>query len=293
MQAAQEFICDLAEKISMPEIYHQIRTLMVNPQAKIEDYEKLVNADSMLAIRVMRIANSEFFGFTRQANDLYQAISLIGIIQLHDLLLSSLCMRTFYGIPEQIFNFNDFWHHGVKCGIASRRIAQLCRIPANNRFFTLGLLLKIGQAAMFIKAPDLTVTVLQQSKDQQQSIDVIERKYFGFDYCQLGAALMRQWHLPDVYPQIIEHQLSPKQIKPDYKDAAEIVSLANHLSEKSDKDISNVHEELLNNKLFSQLPIDFVEIIHNDINTNVDSIFELLSPPIISKFNTGSKGTQQ
>jgi HD-like signal output (HDOD) protein len=292
MQAAQEFLCDLAEKISMPDIYHKIRALMINPQAKVEDYEKLVNTDSMLAIRVMRISNSEFFGFDRKAQDLYQAISLIGVIQLHDLLLSSLCMRTFYSIPEPLFNFYDFWRHGTKCGIASRRIAQLCRIPASNRFFTLGLLLKIGQAAMFIKAPDLTLTVMQQSQDQRQPIDRIEREHFGFDYCQVGAALMRQWHLPDVYPQILEHHLQPSHSKSNFRDAAEIVGLASLLCDKSKPDNSGIQEKLLKYNLFNQLPKNFEEIIINEINNNVDNVFELLSPPIVNKPCLGSMETQ-
>ncbi|CAG7856010.1 hypothetical protein MCAMS1_00345 [biofilm metagenome] len=291
MQAAQEFLCDIAEKISMPDIYPKIRALMANPQAKVEDYEKLVNADSMLAIRVMRIANSEFFGFNRPARDLYQAISLIGVIQLHDLLLSSLCMRTFYNIPEQLFNFNDFWYHGTQCGIASRRIAQLCRLPAPNRFFTLGLLLKIGQAAMFIKAPDLTLTVMQQSQGQQQPIDRIEREHFGFDYCQLGAALMRKWHLPEVYPQILEHQLRPSHSKLDFRDAAEIVGLAALICDKAKPDKLGIQEKLLNYKLFSQLPINFEEDVINEINNNVDSVFDLLSPPLVNN-HLGSMGTQ-
>jgi HD-like signal output (HDOD) protein len=291
MQVAQEFLCDMAEKISMPDIYLKIRALMVNPQAKVEDYEKLVNLDSMLSIRVMRISNSEFFGFNRQAQDLYQAISLIGVIQLHDLLLSSLCMRTFYNIPEQLFNFYDFWHHGTKCGIASRRIAQLCRLPASNRFFTLGLLLKIGQAAMFIKAPDLTLNVMQQSQDRQQPIDKIEREHFGFDYCQLGAALMRQWHLPEVYPQILEHHLQPSHSKSDFRDAAEIVSLANLICDKAELGKLSIQEKLVNNKLFSQLPKNFDEDVINEINNNVDPVFDLLSPPLVNK-HSGSMGTQ-
>ena len=55
---------------------------------------------------------------------MYEAISLIGLIQLHDLLLSSLCMRAFYSIPEQILNFDEFWRHSVKCGIAARSLAR-------------------------------------------------------------------------------------------------------------------------------------------------------------------------
>jgi HD-like signal output (HDOD) protein len=283
MKATDEFICDLAEKISMPDIYQRIRKLMDNPQAKIEDYEKLIQTDSMLAIRIMRIANSEFFGFNRQARDLYEAISLIGVIQLHDVLLSGLCMRTFYNIPQQILNFNDFWLHGVKCGIVSRRIARLCRIPANNRYFSLGLLLKIGHAAMFVKAPDLAFSALEQSRGQDQPLDKIEREYFGFDYCQLGSALMRQWHLPEVYSQIIEHHLSPAHSKPDFRAATEIVNLAHRFCEIALNDNRHTNKMLVGYPQFSAFPDNYADIITNDVSNNLDKVYEMLSPPDISQ----------
>ncbi len=281
MQAAQEFIGDIAGKISMPEVYMQVRKLMQNPKAKIEDYQALVNTDSMLAIRIMRIANSEFFGFHHPAQDLYEAISLIGIIQLHDVVLSGLCMRTFYNIPGQLLNFDDFWRHSVKCGIAARRIARLSGLPATNRFFSLGLLVRIGHAAMFVKAPDLALNAMQQSQDRQQPIALIEREQFGFDYGQLGAVLMRQWHLPDVYPQVIEHHLSPEQSDPAFHDAAKIVNLAYLICEESKYEKASQFKQLVD-PLFSHLPDNFVEIISNDIRDNSDKVFELLSPPKVS-----------
>ena len=90
MNAAQEFISDLAEKIPLPTIYWQIRLLMNNPNAKIGDYERLIQGDPQLTTHTILIANSEFFGFGRKVDGLYDAISLIGVGQLHDLLLGSL-----------------------------------------------------------------------------------------------------------------------------------------------------------------------------------------------------------
>jgi HD-like signal output (HDOD) protein len=279
MKAPHEFICDLAEKISMPEVYLNIRKLMENPYAQIGDYVNIVQTDSMLAIRIIRIANSEFFGFRRKVDDLYGAISLIGVIQLHDLLLSSLCMRTFYNIPEQILNFNGFWLHGIKCGIASRSIARQCRLPANNRFFTLGLLLEIGHAVMFVKAPELTLNALLESQQQGQPLDKIERKYFGFDYCQLGSALMRQWDLPEVYPHIIENHLYPEQSKTAFRNETNIVNLAYRFCETPGYLNQHATQKLSNHQQYAVIPENFEAMIAAEVADNADDVFTMLSPP--------------
>ena len=279
MKATHEFIKDLADKISMPEIYYLIRELIEDPRAKIDDYEKAIQTDSMLAVRIIRIANSGFFGFNRKVDDLYEAICLIGLIQLHDLLLSSLCMRAFYAIPEQILNSGSFWRHSVKCGIASKSLARLCRIPANNRFFTLGLLVEIGHAAMYIKAPELALTAIQESWSQGKPIEHVERGYFGFDYCQLGATLMRHWRLPEVYPQIIGCHLSPGHSRPDFRNAAEVVGFAHRYCENLNEDSTNPNSTAVNHQLFSHLPENFEAILGDEISRNLDEVYEMLSPP--------------
>lgn len=279
MEAAHEFICDLAEKISMPEVYLKIRTLMEKPNAKIGDFEQVVQIDSMLAIRIIRIANSSFFGFNRKVEDLYDAISLIGVIQLHDLLLSSLCMRAFYNIPEQILNVDDFWQHNIKCGIASRTIAKFCGLPAANRFFTVGLLLEIGHAAMYLKAPELAIKSLLISQEQQRSIHIVEREYFGFDYCQVGAALMRQWHLPEVYSQVIEHHLFPEQAKPNYHLQTEIVNIAHHMLETSGHLNHHLTQMLATHQQLAVIPDNIEDIVINEVIDHCDQVFVMLSPP--------------
>ncbi len=279
MKAEQAFIFDLSEKISMPDIYFQIRQLMEKPNLKIGDFESLVQTDSMLALRVIKIANSKFFDFERKANDLYEAISLIGIIQLHDLLLSSLSMRIFYAIPSQVLNKHEFWHYSVKCGIAARSIAKYCQIPARNRFFTLGLLLEIGHAAMYIKAPELTISALVTSQEQNRYLDEVEREIFGFDYCQLGAALMRLWQLPEVYPHIIENHLYPERTNINYHFQTDVINLAQQMLDTPGYLSNRLNQMLAYHRQWLIIPENIEEIIQEEIAHQVDDVFSLLSPP--------------
>ena len=81
MKAAREFVSDMAEHVSMPEVYVAIRKLLLNPDATMEEFVEVVERDSMLSVRVMRMAKSQYFGFPRNCENLYQAISLIGLIE--------------------------------------------------------------------------------------------------------------------------------------------------------------------------------------------------------------------
>ena len=280
MKSTHKLISDMAEFISMPEVYIDIRKLLRKSDAKIDDYVKVIEADSMLLVRIIRIANSDFFGFQRKAENLHQAISLIGVMQLHDVILSSLCLRTFSSIPEQILNLKAFWHYGVQCGIAAKTIDKHCSMTASNRFFTLGLLHEVGHAMMYLKSPEFSFQALDASQTQEITVNDMEREYLGFDYSQLGAALMHFWNLPQVYQQVAAYHLQPDLADENYRLEVEIVHLAHAICQNSDsfqrqEIISSIAES---NPQLKQLPADIDNVIQNEIDTHSETVLKMLWP---------------
>ncbi len=280
MKAAREFVSDMAEHVSMPEVYVAIRELLLNPETAIEDFVAVVERDSMLSVRVMRIAGSEYFGFPRRCENLYQAISLIGLLQLHDLMLSTLSMRTFSSIPEQVLNLKAFWRYCVQCGIAARTIGQYSKADSHHVFFTLGLLHEIGHAAMFLKDPEASLRALDRSQAETRDIGEVEYEIFGFDYGQVGAELMQLWHLPPAYGQVAEFHRNPEGADPQFEPGVRVIHLAHALCQDAD---SEQARELIDScidevPLFEHLPREIDRIAAAEIEAHTDSVLGLLWP---------------
>jgi len=100
MRPARKFVLSHAKHVTMPEVYRDFRRLVAAPDSKISDFVDVVSTDPALATRLIRIANTSFFGYSRAVHNIEQAISLIGVMQVHDVLISSLAMRAFAGIPN-------------------------------------------------------------------------------------------------------------------------------------------------------------------------------------------------
>lgn len=281
MKAAREFVSDMAEHVSMPEVYVAIRQLLLNTQTTIEDFVDVVETDSMLALRVMRMAQSEYFGFPRKCDSLYQAISLIGLMQLHDLMLGSLCMRTFSAIPEEVLNLKAFWRYNVQCGIAARTIGQFSKADNHQVFFTLGLLHEVGHAAMFLKAPEASLLALDDSQSEVCSLAEAEQQHLGFDYGQVGSELMQLWHLPPVYRQVALYHLDPERAEKQFQPAVNVVNLAHRFCQDPR---NGRHDEMFASSrqahsAFARLPDNIGEIIVDEIDANIDAVLDLLWPP--------------
>ncbi len=280
MKAAREFVSDMAEHISMPEVYVDIRKLLLNSSTTIDDFVEVVESDSMLAVRVMRMAQSQYFGFPRSCENLHQAISLIGLMQLHDLMLGSLCMRTFSAIPEEVLNLKAFWRYNVQCGIAARTIGQFSKTDSHHVFFTLGLLHEIGHAAMFLKQPEASLRALDDSLYEQRSLAEAEQEYLGFDYGQVGSEMMQLWHLPPVYQQVAACHFEPDLADQEFQPAVNVVHLAHQFCQDPQ---AGQHDELIKRCIdeipqFSRLPENIDEIIVDEIESHTDPVLGLLWP---------------
>lgn len=284
-RAAQDFVNEMADQISMPYIYLKVRSLIEDPNSKVADFVEAIENDSSLSVKLSRITNSEYFGFPRRAEALYQAVSLIGIMQLHDLILNSLSLRTFSAVPRQIFNLESFWIYSINCGIAARTIAQHAQIIPINPFFTYGLLHEIGHAAMFIREPELSIQALEVSDNSiRQQLDK-ERELFGFDYTEVGAALIRQWQLPSVYEQIVSYHHQVDDADESHRLAVRVVHLS-HVScqPEPQEDIREVFQAQKNaDPHLAKLPDNIVDIIHREVELNGKKVLDMLWPTGVPK----------
>ena len=280
MKVAREFVSDLAEHISMPEVYVAIRKLLLNANTTIDDFVEVVARDSMLAVRVIRMAQSQYFGFPRSCENLYQAISLIGLMQLHDLMLGSLCMRTFSAIPEQVLNLREFWRYCVQSGIAARTVGQYSKTDGHQVFFSLGLMHEIGHAAMFLKASEASLQALELSQQQGRDLAEVEREILGFDYGEVGAELMQVWHLPPVYQQVAAFHLQPELADPEFRLAVEVVHLAHTICQgpPAGKAQDLIAAGINQQTQFKKLPSNIDEIVLEEVETHTDSVLGLLWP---------------
>lgn len=280
MNTAHEFIAQLGEHLSMPAVYKEVRQLIEIKEASIDDFADVIARDSMLKQRMIRIANSPFFGFPRKANSLYQAISLIGIMQLHDLVLNSLCIRTLSNIPQQIFDLRSFWIYSVECGIAAKAIAQQNRIIPNNHFFTFGLLHEVGHAAMYAREPELSLLALEESKQNKCPLTQVEKHYFGFDYTEAGLALAQLWHLPEIYQHVTAHHLTPEKAPSHYQQYMRILQLAHQLCQHLETDrlhnLINQFREMEPKR--QQMPQNLIDLIYKDIQIHAEEVFQMLCP---------------
>lgn len=168
--------------------------------------------DQALTMRVLRLANSAFYGLSRQVMSAQEAVVVLGTRTIRHLCLVASTYpwlsRPLAGYelgPEQLFN------HSLAVAVGSQLIAEQTGRVQRDDAFTAGLLHNIGKVAMSVWLENKIQAMQLLAERDGLSFDEVERKVFGFDHAEIGAALSDNWNLPKSLIQAIRYHHAPEK----------------------------------------------------------------------------------
>lgn len=216
-------VTNVSSIFSLPDAVVRINDLINSGEATNTELERAILNDPALTAKLLKFANSPYFGFSGKVDTVIQAISLIGHRELRNLVIATAVTSTFKGIPADLVDMDRFWYHSVTCGVVARLLAV--NVESRERFFIAGLLHGVGKLILFSQYPEESAEVLSyMSKGEENVIDA-EQKIFGFTHGELGAELLKQWKLPPNIWKMVEFQFNPLQ-GGEYKEDACILCAA-------------------------------------------------------------------
>ena len=196
----------LAQQVpSLPLTFQRINELVASPRSTTGQLAEAVGADQGLATRILRLANSSFYGLQSRVDTITQAVSLIGTRQLRDLALATAVLDLFKDIPGKVLDGRAFWEHSLGVGSANRLIAVKRGERETERHFVAGMLHDIGLVVMAQQMPDQVASHLHAAAASAQSLSVIERRELGFDHAELGGTVLEEWRLTPAMIEVATH----------------------------------------------------------------------------------------
>lgn len=194
---------------SFPGITIRINELLNTEETSNDILEEIIIYDPALTAKLLKLANSPHFGYSRKIETVSQAISLIGHKELRNLILATSMTSTFKGIPADLVDMEAFWYHSVTCGVMTRLFAAKKNSEEQERFFIAGLLQSIGKLIFFSQYPAESREILSFKDQGEAAIRNAELEIFGFTHAQLSAEFLKQGMLPPSIWKMIEFQFDP------------------------------------------------------------------------------------
>jgi len=191
--------CDLP---TLPSVASKVVALVSEPGTTAEELNKAIMTDQSLAARVLKLANSSFYGCLRSVSTLTQAIMIIGFNTIKNIVLAASMKETYkrFGLTEKML-----YEHSVGVAIASQIIARECKIKNVEEAFLVGLFHDIGKVIINNNMPDQYQKVMEKVYNKNCSFSKAEQELLGFTHSMVGALVVKKWKLSSEVENVIRY----------------------------------------------------------------------------------------
>jgi putative nucleotidyltransferase with HDIG domain len=209
---AKELVERMKEIPTLPSVVTEVNRLLQDDGASQKGMISIIETDTALTSKVLRLANSSYYGMSRQVKTIQQAVLILGLNTLRSIALAASVGKIFSAELEGVLNMKDLWHHSVTCGIASKALTRHMGPVVAEEGFVCGLLHDIGKVIMAMNLPEETKAVALTCREQDgRSWWEVEREMLGFTHPEVGALVAIRWDFPQAYCDAIEYHHWPHE----------------------------------------------------------------------------------
>ncbi len=217
MKTVEKLLRDDVRLPSPPAIAVRILEVVQQDDFTFEELANVIQTDSALTGRILRVANSSFYSLSRSVASIETAVAVMGINAVKNIALSFILMQAIRRTHGERFDFDRLWRRSMTAAVAAQLISNAIGFNSDETFIA-SLLQDIGIPTMFVLRKDEYLRVLDEKVISGSPVTEVERRVFGFDHQDVGSELLKMWNLPDtVYLPIRYHHevdAAPQAIRP-------------------------------------------------------------------------------
>jgi putative nucleotidyltransferase with HDIG domain len=231
-----EFLDQLIAKVhdvpTLPTTVLRVMQMIEDPLCSTADLARIITADPAMSAKILRLANSAFYGFRQKISNVPQAVTLLGFATLKNALLSAAVFDLFRLSATTGFDMAALWKHSVATATAAKMVAKRVRFPNAEKAFTVGLLHDIGKIMIARYLPTSLTTIVQAVNEEKLAMYDAETRTLGLAHPGFGAWVMSRWNLPTPLIEAVEFHHHPTRAQYSF-DLAGIAYLANILTHRA------------------------------------------------------------
>lgn len=186
---------------TLPQVASRLMGIINNPLTSSSDVAFVVGQDLSLSAKVLRLANSAFYGIPRSITSINNAVVILGLKVINTMVLS---LTVFDMFPEDSrstsrFNRKAFWIHSLSCGLIAKHLASRIRkviLFDPEEAFCAGLLHDIGKVVMEQYLHEDFHTTLEYAAEKNIPNFQAENELLGYNHTDIAEWLTESWSLP-------------------------------------------------------------------------------------------------
>lgn len=188
----QDVVDRVSELPALPAIVMELLTSLGASDVDTESLARRISLDQALASKTLRLANSSFYGMSRQVTSIAEATSILGLRTLRNVAIAASVAGSFQPSCCPGLDLKAFWQHSIATALCARAMAEVLHLDEDSAF-TLGLLHDVGRLALASGFPTEHAEMLRHRKVNDCLPLEAERVVLGTDHAVVGGLIAEHW----------------------------------------------------------------------------------------------------
>lgn len=195
----------------IPEVANQVMLLAQGPEISMSKMAEIITYDQILTANLLKTCNSAFFSMPKKIDSVHQAIVLMGIERVVELVWMSGGAENLrkkqdgYDLGE-----GDLWRYSVSSALIARELAETKRLENPHLIFTAALLKDIGKVVLSQHVADSFHKINFLVSKRGYSFREAEKLVIGIDHAEVGAAAAEKWGFSPKMVELIRNHHLPE-----------------------------------------------------------------------------------
>ena len=182
----------------MPQAVTKARKILANPTSSFKDLAIVLVTDQAIATRILKMANSAYYGLSNKVSSIQQASVVLGYKTLAELVTmastSKLMSKTLKGYGLEA---GALWQHSLAVAFGARFIANKKDPALSDDAFAAGLIHDAGKLVLDGYILERKQAFEEFMADGQESFLTAEKEILGFDHAEIAFEICKGWNVPE------------------------------------------------------------------------------------------------
>lgn len=197
---------------TLPNVALEVIRLSREANSSIADLVEILEEDIALTSKILRAANSAYYGVPRKIDTVKMAVVILGMNEISNLVIGTSVVNTMVVDDPELggFNIKEFWRHSAACAEFSVALYEMLGVTRPGGAYVAGLMHDLGKMILFQYFKDYFKEIVQLSASKKISSTEAELEIIGVDHGHIGSWLIQRWNLPeDIIESVAQHHIRP------------------------------------------------------------------------------------
>lgn len=216
---------------TLPEVIRKILEAVQDESSSASDLTSILEADHTISARILRLANSAFYGQVKEVGSIRRAVVVLGFDAVRHLALATSVFDTLSKRRQFSIDPEDFWMHSLGAAKASQLLCDgHCQVESPSICFTAGLLHDIGKYLLALVLKDDYKAVVEAAEKSERMLLDVEMEILGFGHSEAGAWIAKKWKFPELIIEAIRNVHDATAYEGPNREEVALVALADAVS---------------------------------------------------------------